>query len=228
MLSFGVLCAIVANIPLTHELVWQPTLKVFTIDAGSRAQAEAAYDATCPVAPLEAINDPAAVAFEHADSSGVVDVAGLTPATARALAKFENVVERKGGKVKITSAFRPASYQAHLADVWYKWMRLKDDENPACQSLKAQVGGEFVRHRLLETQHPVPFSDHTKGVGFDAAVMLPVVRARRRVLAIDWIARLCHLRRPDVLHDPVHFRFLTATSEAGHARRSRRGRHSAV
>lgn len=228
MLSIGVLCAIVANIPLTHELVWQPTLKVFTIDAGSRTQADAAFAATCPVAPLEPITDPAALAFEHADSSGVVDLAGLTPATARALAKFENVVERKGGTIKITSAFRPASYQEHLADVWYKWMRLKDDQNPACQSLKAQVGVEFVRHQLLETQHPVPVSDHTKGVGFDAAVMLPVVRARRRTLSLDWLARICQLRRPDAFHDPVHFRFVAAGRQVARASRVRHARRRPV
>jgi len=173
-----------------------------------------AVTAPCFVAPLPAIDDAEALAFENASAAAsAVDVQNLTPGTARALARFQHAVELKGGAVKITSAYRPAAYQQHLQQVWDKWMHeLRDNNEPGCETLKAQVGDEFARHRLLETQRPVPFSDHTRGVGFDAAVTLPTpARARRRSVSLDALARLCSLRRPDVHHDPVHFRFVGLT-----------------
>ena len=173
-----------------------------------------AVAAPCTVSALPPIEDSAALAFENASAAAsAVDVENLTPGTARALARFEHAVQLKGGAVTITSAYRPAAYQQHLQQVWDKWMHeLRNNDEPGCETLKAQVGEEFVRHRLLETQRPVPFSDHTRGVGFDAAVTLPALaRARRRSATLDALARLCSLRRPDVLHDPVHFRFVGLT-----------------
>jgi hypothetical protein len=77
--------------------------------------------------------------------------------------------------------------------------------------LKASVGEEFTRHSLLLTQHPVTVSDHTLGIGFDAAITLPVItskRARRNRVSLDRIARLSGVVRPDVRRDPVHFRLI--------------------
>jgi hypothetical protein len=173
-----------------------------------------AVTAPCTVAPLPPIEDAEALTFENASvAASAVDVQNLTPGTARALARFQHAVELKGGAVKITSAYRPTTYQQHLQQIWDKWIHeLRNNDEPGCETLKAQVGEEFTRHRLLETQRPVPFSDHTRGVGFDAAVTLPPpARARRRSVSLDALARLCSLRRPDVLHDPVHFRFVGLT-----------------
>ena len=168
----------------------------------------------CLVTPLPTIVDPAAIAFENGlgSDAGSVDVTGLTKGTARALARFEKVVTSKGGTIRITSAYRPPAYQQHLQAVWDKWMHeLRDNYEPACQQLRLQIAKEFTRHRLLETQRPVDSSDHTRGLAFDAAVTLPnMSRPRSRRFSLDALARLCLLRRPDVLHDPVHFRFALA------------------
>lgn len=172
----------------------------------------------CTVAPLVAVTDPTAVAFETGQGLAV-DLSGLTPRTAKALTKFEEKVTALGGSFQLTSAFRPASYQQHLRDVWYKWMdELKNNEEPACASLKAEVQQEFIRHGLLETQHPVAASDHTKGTGFDAKVTVPVTAAavkakgkskRKRGLTLDSLARMCGLRRPNPSGDRVHFRCIS-------------------
>ena len=168
----------------------------------------------CLVTPLASIEDPEALAFENglAGAAGTVDVEHLTSATARALARFQHVVSSKGGSITVTSAYRPVAYQQHLQAVWDKWMReLRDNREQECQQLRRQVAGEFTRHRLLETQRPVNSSDHTRGVAFDAAVKLPdALRPRARRFSLDRLARLCRLLRPDVLHDPVHFRFALA------------------
>lgn len=170
-------------------------------------------DMTCSVAPLAPVSDASARAFEAGEGLAV-DVSGLTPKTLQAMTRLENKVLSMGGQFKLTSAFRPASYQQHLRDVWFKWMdELRENQQPGCAELRAEVQGEFQRHGLLETQHPVEVSDHTMGTGFDAAITLPltVVKAKRGkkktvTVGLDQIARLCGLRRPNPLGDRVHYR----------------------
>ena len=159
------------------------------------------------VEPLPALTDAQALEFEGGDS---VDTSSLTPATAKALTRFQRVVTKSGGRMTITSAYRPPTYQEHLQTVWDKWMQLRNDRSSACQALKEEVGAEFARHQLLMTQRPVAFSDHTLGIGFDAAVMLPRRARSRRRVSIDRLARLAGVRRPDVRRDPVHFRLLAS------------------
>jgi hypothetical protein len=169
----------------------------------------------CDVEPVPPITDLDALAFEAKSSLGsgpVVDLEGLTPRTSSALWRFENVVSSHGGSMVLTSAYRPEGYQQHLREVWHKWMdELRDNTDPACASLKADVGAEFTRHQLLPTQPPVPVSDHTLGIGFDAAVQFPVAaaRGRRRIrVSLDRLAHLAGMMRPDILHDPVHYRLI--------------------
>jgi hypothetical protein len=157
----------------------------------------------CLVDSIPALEDEQALSFEAAaGTSAVVDITGLTPATALALARFEQRVASLGGKFAVTSAYRPPAYQEHLQVVWDKWRQLRDNYDEGCAVLKAEVAAEFERHRLMESQRPVPFSDHTRGIGFDATVFLPTQRHRN----IDRLAQASGVRRPDVLHDPVHFR----------------------
>jgi len=159
----------------------------------------------CSIAPLAAIEDPRALDME---SVSTLNLEGLTPGASRALARFEKIVEARGGQFTLTSAYRPSTYQAHLRDVWHKWMdELRDNQDPSCVELKAEVGNEFVRHGLLPTQHPVEVSDHTLGIGFDAAVLFPAARKRRRI-SLDRLARLAGVSRPDIRRDPVHFRLI--------------------
>jgi hypothetical protein len=175
---------------------------------------EAAPPPPCWISGLQPIEDQQALAMEDStEGLSNLNLDGLTPRTSKALARFENLVQARGGNFVLTSAYRPATYQAHLRDVWYKWVyELKDNNDPACGDLKAQVGEEFTRHGLLLSQHPVPVSDHTLGIGFDAAVTLPTVaigKRRRRVkVSVDRIARLSGVVRPDVRRDPVHFRLI--------------------
>jgi hypothetical protein len=170
--------------------------------------------ATCGIAPLPAVSDPEALTFEGGNST---DVGGLMPAMARALERFKQLVTSVGGQFELKSAYRPPAYQAHLQQVWYKWMELRNNRDLGCQTLRAQVGDEFARHHLLETQKPVTSSDHTRGLAFDAAVTVPpkAVLKKRRV-SLDRLALLAGIKRPDILHDPVHFK-LSLTRGVRHA-----------
>ena len=169
----------------------------------------------CSVAPLTAVSDSSARAFETGENLAV-DLSGLTPKTLAALTKFEDKVVAMGGTFTLTSAFRPVAYQLHLREVWFKWMdELRDNHDPACADLRADVQREFQRHGLLETQHPVEVSDHTKGTGFDAKVTVPEVvkfvgpkkgRKKKVVFGLDQIAKSFGLRRPNPTGDRVHFR----------------------
>jgi hypothetical protein len=155
----------------------------------------------CSISPLPPLDDEEAKTFEAAaGTEGVVDRSGLTPATAIALSRFERSVAALGGSVSITSAYRPPAYQAHLQLVWDKEMQLRRNHQSGCAVVRAQVEDEFDRHRLLDSQRPVNFSDHTRGVGFDAAVS-PGLR-----VPIDRVARGAGIFRPDIRRDPVHFR----------------------
>ena len=163
---------------------------------------------TCKVEPLLPIEDPAALSFEKGDGpEGAVDVHGLVPAMAQALEKFREMVMSAGGSFDLKSAYRPPAYQQHLQDVWYKWLALRNNRQPGCQMLKAEVGEEFARHHLLLTQKPVTSSDHTRGLAFDAAVVLPrFAKLKRRRISLDRMALLAGIKRPDIRRDPVHFK----------------------
>jgi hypothetical protein len=119
------------------------------------------------------------------------------------------LVTARGGTFILTSAYRPAAYQSHLRDVWFKWVgELRDNNDPACAGLRATVGEEFARHGLRATQYPVEVSDHTLGIGFDAAIVLPSGRRVRRRATLDGLARLSGVLRPDIRRDPIHFRLI--------------------
>ena len=163
--------------------------------------------AACPVTPLDAIEDSSAQQLEAGMGVDTVDVSDMAPAAAKALARFQSRVAAVGGTIVLKSAFRPSSYQQHLSNVWYKWMdELRNNYDPACQNLRAQVQEEFLRHHLIDTQHPVAVSDHTRGLAFDATVSLPSKRGKRRV-SLDGLARMAGLIRPAIAADPVHFKF---------------------
>lgn len=163
----------------------------------------------CSVAALDPIEDPAALALEQSTGSAI-DVQHMVPAAAKALDRFQSKVSSIGGSIVLKSAYRPEAYQRHLQNVWYKWMdELRNNYDPACQDLRAQVQEEFTRHRLIETQHPVTASDHTRGLAFDATVDLPAnARLGRRRMTLDRLAHLSGLVRPAIASDPVHFKYL--------------------
>ena len=171
---------------------------------------QATASANCSVEPLSPVWDPRAAVFEAgAGTMAMVDTTGLTEATAGALAKLEELVAKVGGRLELKSAYRPLAYQEHLQEVWDKMRALRRNRQPGCQAIRADVTAEFSRHRLLVTQRPVTDSDHTRGVGIDAALILPTgARLKRRRISLDRLARSVGFKRPDIRHDPVHFRLL--------------------
>jgi D-alanyl-D-alanine dipeptidase len=204
-----------------EDVLWLPAQNLFkslfestpvaTRSARAPVSTATAFEAApgCSVAPLKPIDEASAQQLEANTGSNIVDVADMIPAAARALNRFESNVASVGGTMTLKSAYRPAAYQKHLQDVWYKWMgELKDNHGPACQVLRTLVQEEFVRHRLIETQHPVAASDHTRGLAFDATVDLPATAKVGRRLTLDRLARLAGLLRPAIAADPVHFKFL--------------------
>jgi hypothetical protein len=190
-----------------------PVLSLFAPAALEPLEFEAPAPATppCLVEPLSEISDPAALEFESAvGTTGMVDTDGLTMGAARALHRFEHLVVSAGGRMSVQSAYRPAAYQAHLQELWDKWMlELRHNSTEECATLRAIVWDEFSRHDLLETQRPASSSDHTRGLSFDAAVYLPHgARLGRRRVGIDSLARIAGVRRPAIAADPVHFRVM--------------------
>jgi len=167
--------------------------------------------ANCSVAPLPEIVDAEAIQFEREEGP---DTGGLLPAMAQAMEKFRKLVTSAGGSFDLKSAYRPAAYQEHLQQVWFKWMReLRRNREAGCRALREEVSAEFARHKLMETQMPVTDSDHTRGMAFDAAVMMPrLARLKKRRVSLDRLALLAGLRRPDIRHDPVHFKLVMTSS----------------
>jgi hypothetical protein len=163
----------------------------------------------CSVEPVPTVTDSDALQFEGMVGVGpVVDLDRLTPETSHAVNRFDQLVTKTGGELTLMSAFRPESYQQHLRDVWFKWMEIRNNADPACSKMKAEVEDEFTRHQLIVTQQPVPVSDHTLGIGVDAAVQWTSSRARRRHVSLDRLARLAGMMRPAIRRDPVHFRLI--------------------
>jgi hypothetical protein len=180
------------------------------LDAELRAVRRAGMLAGCKVAPLPEIEDPEALTFENNAESVPADLEGLMPDTAQALDIFREMVTSSGGTFELKSAYRPPAYQAHLHDVWVKWMKeLRNNRTAGCQALREEVGAEFKRHQLLARQQPVPASDHALGLAFDAAVAMPrAARLNRKRVTVDKLATLAGIRRPNSRRDPVHFTLL--------------------
>jgi hypothetical protein len=167
----------------------------------------------CAVESIPPITDPEAIAFEESVSPAT---SGLVPAMTRALTRFQQLVSAVGGTFVLKSAYRPPAYQAHLQQVWNKWMEIRNNSLPACQVLRAEVEAEFKGHHLIETQKPVDSSDHTRGLAFDATVEIPTGKKKKPV-NLDRLAMLAGIMRPDVLRDPVHFKLIAPRLALSHA-----------
>jgi D-alanyl-D-alanine dipeptidase len=162
------------------------------------------------VAPLSGIEDPEALAFEKNADTAPADVDGLVPQAAQALDSLREMVISVGGTFELKSAYRPPAYQAHLHEVWVKWVKeLRKNRSSGCGLLREEVGAEFARHQLLVKQQPVPASDHALGLAFDAAIAMPrAARLHGKRVTVDKLAALAGAKRPDSRRDPVHFKLL--------------------
>jgi D-alanyl-D-alanine dipeptidase len=164
--------------------------------------------AGCKVAPLTEIQEPEAIEFEKNAETAPVDVAGLTPEAAQTLGALKEMVTSLGGSFELKSAYRPLAYQTHLHEVWVKWVKeLRNNRSSGCRALREEVGAEFRMHQLLVRQQPVPASDHTLGLAFDAAVAMPRgARLNGKRVTVDKLAAMAGATRPNVRRDPVHFK----------------------
>jgi hypothetical protein len=193
-------------LPILPERAVSPSI----LEAQLASVRRAGMLAGCKVAPLPEIDDAEALAFEKDAESAALDVQGLMPATAQALESFKDLVSAVGGTFELKSAYRPPAYQAHLHEVWVKWVKeLRNNRTAGCRALREEVGAEFVRHQLLLRQQPVTDSDHALGLAFDAAVAMPhAARLNRKRVTVDKLAILAGVRRPNRRRDPVHFKLL--------------------
>jgi hypothetical protein len=166
--------------------------------------------AGCKVAPLPEIRDLEAQAFEQNAETAPADVDDLRPDAAEAMDTFKEMVTSLGGTFELKSAYRPLAYQAHLHEVWVKWVKeLRNNRSSGCRALREEVGAEFSRHQLLLKQQPVPDSDHVLGLAFDAAVAMPrAARLNGKRVTIDKLAALAGMKRPTIRRDPVHFKLI--------------------
>ena len=205
----GLTLVIGGGIVTAYNVLGINTQQIFNLQASGSLSAPSV---PCLVEPLPTITDPTAVAWEQrfGPDTGAVDREGLTSRTARALERFEKLLTKAGATLTLHSAYRPAAYQAHLQQVWEKWMyELRDNIDPACSQFKSEVYKEFTHHGLLPSQRPATTSDHTRGLAFDATVDLTDLTSKaRRRFSVDKVARSCKLRRPNILHDPVHFKLV--------------------
>jgi D-alanyl-D-alanine dipeptidase len=164
----------------------------------------------CKVAPLSEIWDTEALAFENSAETAPADIDGLMPEAAQALDTFKGMVASLGGTFELKSAYRPTAYQAHLHEVWVKWVKeLRNNRSSGCRALREEVGAEFARHQLLVKQQPVPASDHSLGLAFDAAIRMPrAARLNGKRVTMDKVALLAGIKRPAIRRDPVHFKLV--------------------
>jgi D-alanyl-D-alanine dipeptidase len=181
------------------------------VDAELNSLLRARMLAGCKVAPLTEISDSEALAFERDAETAPVDIDDLMPEAAQALDAFKEMVTSLGGTFELKSAYRPPAYQAHLHEVWVKWVKeLRNNRSSGCRALREEVGAEFARHQLLVKQQPVPASDHTLGLAFDATIAMPrAARLKGKRVTVDKLAALAGIRRPDKRRDPVHFKVVS-------------------
>jgi hypothetical protein len=217
LLSIVCTCLYAAAAPAAIEedalpAVSENTMLRVILDAQANSILRAQMLAGCKVAPLSEIDDPEALEFEQNAETAPADVDGLVPDAAQALDTFEEMVASVGGTFELKSAYRAPAYQAHLHEVWVKWVKqLRNNRSSGCRALREEVGAEFARHQLLVKQQPVPASDHALGLAFDAAVALPRgARLRGKRVTVDKLAALAGMKRPEIRRDPVHFKLVSA------------------
>lgn len=156
--------------------------------------------ATRSVPPLSPITETTALAFEAGNN---IDTANFTAQTRLGVDCLRAAAAAAGASFALTSAFRPAAYQAHLREVRDTWKAVKNLTQIECATIKADVRAEFQRHSLLESQRPAAGNlnaPHSTGIAFDATIRgLPTGQT------VDSLASGCSLHRPWPVNDPVHF-----------------------
>lgn len=120
-------------------------------------------EVACPVPSISAITDPFAQQME--DGQTVI----WTNTDPRLQSCANKFISKVGGKV--TSAYRPQSYQTHLWEIRDRWCTqdLKSNSNAVCSALKSTVSREVTTHfgSAWSCGLVGATSRHTAGTGID-------------------------------------------------------------
>jgi len=98
----------------------------------------------------------------------------------------------------LASGYRPQAYQDHLAEIWEKWNRLKNDYRQECLDLRARLEREFFfTHEIEKNIDPIPPGPncHSSGTCFDVN--------SGQIPSVDSCSLTCRVRRP-IARDPGH------------------------
>ena len=166
------------------------------------------------------ITDPVAQQYEDGTySTTKPDLDHLTPATQNGLACIQQKVAALNCYMKPTptSGYRPTAYQKHLLEVYDKWQKAKDNNDPACADTKASIAKEFKDHSRFARRPADPSvmpSNHSQldaqGNPAGNAVDISFVPDDENIHA-DTIACQCNMYRPllnmpdPTKNDPVHY-----------------------
>jgi len=147
----------------------------------------------CDLSELTPLTDPEAIAFENGARINTGSNFNLNTQLNCLTQEITNL----GGNSILTSAYRPASYQQHLREVYLLHERSITNTQVGCNQLKVEIEREFSDHALVEI--PARSSSHSTGNAFDLRVIGLTDQQ------IDTAAQSCNLRRPLPVRDPVHF-----------------------
>jgi hypothetical protein len=130
-----------------------------------------------------------------------------------ALACFQGGIQGSGGTFVLKSAYRTNAYQAHLREVWDKWLALQPlAGDPTCAQVYSDVQAEFNKHGIVHRPASADLGPHTTGSAIDVcadgiaqsacagSVPNPILSVTQTLNMADG----CGLYRP-VPTDPVHF-----------------------
>lgn len=87
--------------------------------------------------------------------------------------KLQTAIRADGGSATVNSAYRPLEYQKHFWEIVDRWVTsgLRNNTNPACAALKAQIGAEYSKHGLgTVVARPNGCAPHVKGIGVDIRI----------------------------------------------------------
>ena len=169
---------------------------------------------TCTaVTKLDDITDPVALKYEDGTySSTKPDIEHLNQATQAGLACIvQKVVATNCYQTpQATSGYRPAAYQKHIYDVYYKWQKIKDNNTPECAEVKAAIKKQFDYHSPFR-HAPGETSNHSQldAQGNPAGNAVDIALVPESIA--DAVAGQCNMYRPMInnpdptKNDPVHY-----------------------
>lgn len=114
------------------------------------------------------------------------------------------------GSARVTSAYRPQAYQAHLREIWDRWcaQNLRSNASPSCSSLKSTVSAEVTKHfgSSWSCGSVGATSRHTSGTGVDISGI-----NQRSMTVVQAAAQSC-LTWQNYPGDPYHYDLNTSCS----------------